>query len=611
MAEDQKPEILVLWRSGSSSAGVRPRLMKAVSAIAQAREVECSSAEEASPHLSSMPSTVLLDLTLLKTASQESWPTLCPSGSTVLAAQREEHEPNLAGFLAQRNYLELDAFAAPDLLRVLHLFLLPKRQAGITSLMEKGAVILAEKIQSLDHLGEIVDRAAQFFTDQLPDLVPLLGSFRQMALSLIQESFLKAQESGTPYPTVDFQLSGTREKIAFTTRMPLGATPFQEIVQAAHDARSLAWHMAWRHSSALLLVEHPEFREMEATSLLLLNGKSSLGAGGTLLSTSRSRSSTAENLLSAPKNYKFSLISELAHRRLDANKYTAASLKDIEAELADAQLPEKLRLRIQQMEQDRTNLQELIHSRETQMRDSQAQLNKARQELSQKRNEILRLMKDGEGSISKYKHRIADLESRLDYHAKELAAAKAKSANVPDTAAAKNLEGLVRTLEREKQVQEEKLVQEQKRAQLLEKKSAALFRDLGEKDKEIQNLKDALHKSEAAVASVTREPSVKQESKRGSVEAAMEAAKSTSNPNDPAAKLKETEARETTLKQEVRKLTLKVDTAEKNLKVVQTEAAEKAKLLERKLEAAKAKEIDLLKKVEELTALLKKATKAA
>ena len=38
---------------------------------------------------------------------------------------------------------------------------------------------------------------------------------------------------------------------------------------------------------------------------------------------------------------------------------------------------------------------------------------------------------------------------------------------------------------------------------------------------------------------------------------------------------------------------------------------EKNKLLEHKLQAAKAKELDLLKKIDELSAALKKAAKAA
>lgn len=611
MAEDHKPEILILWKSGSSNEEARSRLLKAVQAFSVPKEVDCTSFPELKAAIEAFPqrSATFVDHQLLQTLTDGELNEL--PGITVLFDRFNDLPENLRIQNREFPVLEILNLPTPDLLRILHFTLLPKRQSGIASLMEKGTIILGEKVQSLDTIGEILDRTTQFFSEQLPETAPLHSSFRLMALSLIQEAFERAQQQDSPYPTVDFQTSATREKIAFTLRIPSANKSLASQIAATSDSSNFSWFTARRHSSAMLLVEYPEFKETEVATLLFAQHQTSAQTRASLLSSTRKSGTPTENLLSAPKNYKFSLVSELAHKRLDANKYSVTtSIKELEKDMADAQLPEKLKLRIQQIEQDRANLQDLVQSRETQMRENQSELNKFRQDVSQKRNEILRLMKESEGSASKYRHRISDLEKRIEYHVKEITTLKsgARAAATGD-ANSKHLEGIVKTLEHEKTVLTEKVGQEQKRILLLEKKSAGLYRDLGERDKEIQQLKEVVHRAEVAASTAAREPIAKPDQKKGSVEAAMEAAKSQSNGAE--AKLKDAEAREAALKQEVKKLALKIDTSEKNLKVIQTESAEKAKLLERKLEAAKAKEIELLKKVEELTALLKKATKAA
>jgi hypothetical protein len=61
----------------------------------------------------------------------------------------------------------------------------------------------------------------------------------------------------------------------------------------------------------------------------------------------------------------------------------------------------------------------------------------------------------------------------------------------------------------------------------------------------------------------------------------------------------------------VKKLSFKVESQEKNLRVIQNDATEKQRMLDQKLRAAKNKEVELLKRIEELTTSLKKASKVA
>lgn len=618
---DEKIKITLI-RKVEGDEKAASRLAKTLSAFAELKEVSATSWDSLAENESAISESKMtfIDLSLLPADSDESRITNLPKNITVFASafpdtQSVAATSGLKTLLSLRNCLFLDELTTPDLLRVLHVYLLPKRQGGITALMEKGAVILGEKIQSLENIGEILDRLTQFFQEQLPTTVPRFQDLRQVATALFHEAFARAKEAGQPYPTLDFQVSASREKIVFFLRFPLGSLNTLTLSEKMIQADLLSWNLAWRGSDYLIITEQKDLKEVEVTSIIQATSTYNAKRFPSCLFTSKEHGSKAENLLSAPKNYKFSLISELSFRRLDANKYTVtSSLASLESELGSEPMPEKLKLKIQQMEQERTNLHELVQNREANARDLQARLNKATMEVVQKRNEILKTLKDSEANLSQYRRKIAELEKKSAFLTESLTEAQGKmNSSQNSEAATKRLEGVIKTLEREKTIIQDKLNQEQKRSTLFEEKFATLHKDLAEKEKQISDLRSALLKAQQTQAA----PAHKNEphaSAPSSMADAIKAANATnlgSGDKDLSTKLKEAETRETALKQEVKKLSYKIEQSEKSLKATQLETTEKAKLLERKLEAAKTKEIELLKKIDELTALLKKATKVA
>ncbi len=619
MPTDDKIKVVLIRKEGGDEKAVS-RLSKTLSAFAALSEITIPSWEALAEHNAPIADSraAFLDLSLLPPNAAENTFASLPKNVTLFQAnfptdKELSESPALKNLLAIRNSLFLDQLSTPDLLRVMHLYLLPKRQGGIITLMEKGAVILGEKVQTLEHLGEILDRLVQFFHEQLPSLSNRFHDLRQLTTALFHEAFQRAKEAGQAYPTVDFQVSGSRDKIVFFLRFPLGNLDPITITEKTISAELLPWHLAWKSSDYFLITEHKDLKELEVTSILQATTEYQPHRVPSLLFTTKEHGSRAENLLSVPKNYRFSLVSELAYRRLDANKYTVtSSIKDVESELDAEQQPEKLKFRIQQMEQERSHLHELIQNREGAFRDIQIRLNKANMEVIQKRNEMLRILKEAETSVHQYKLKMAELEKRAAFASESLAAAQSKAKEKDNSdVAIRRLEGTIKTLEREKIELQEKLVQEQKRYHLIEQKFSGLHKDLSDKDKHIADLKSSLHKSEQSQSVGAHKPETKTAPASSGVAAAIAANNHPSPDKEMATKLKDTEAREAVLKQEIKKLTFKIEQSEKNVKVIQAEHQEKAKLLERKLEGAKTKEIELLKKIDELTALLKKATKVA
>jgi hypothetical protein len=616
MATEAKTKVVLIRKDGGDEKAVS-RLQKTLVAFADVTEISVPNWDDLSAHevKCAEAQAVFLELSLLpKNGTPEifsSLPKHVTVFQTAFPTEKELAEsPTLKNLLLIRDSLFLDQLSTPDLLRFLHLYLLPKRQGGITTLMEKGAVVLSEKIQNIDHVGEILDRLVQYFQAQLPSLTARLHDLRQMATGLFHEGFLRAKEANQPYPTLDFQVSASREKIAFLLRFPMGKIEPLLLKEKIFTGENYALHLAWKSSDYFLVTEYKDLKEFEITAILQGTTEYQPQRIPSLLYAAKEHGSTAENLLAAPKNYRFSLISELAYKRLDANKYTVtSSVQDLENELDGEKLTEKLKLKVQQMEQERSHLHELVQNREGAFRDIQVRLNKANMEVVQKRNEMLRILKDSEATVHQYKLKLAEMERRTAFAKETLSEAQTKAKeNDHSGAIIRRLEGTIKTLEREKTAVQEKVVQEQKRFALLELKFRDLHKDLGEKDKQISDIKMSLIKAEQTIASKPQKNDAKAEAKAAAAAAAPGA---NAADKDLATKLKETETREHNLKQEVKKLMFKAEQAEKNSKVVQTESGEKAKLLERKLEAAKTKEIELLKKIDELNTLLKKATKVA
>lgn len=497
--------------------------------------------------------------------------------------------------------LFLDGLSAADLVRALHLYLATKRMAGVTPLLEKGSLVVAEKVQSMDTVGTVMDRLSQYLSsiegfalgDRILDL-------RQALTSLIAEGFLRAQEAGLPYPTVEFQFGASSQKAVVNLRFPRGNLNFNELSSLIFTGRSLAWQNVWQSADLSMLTHHVQYDEVEAM-LLLRKGPGSSGVEfHSLLVKKSERSLKKDNLLAAPQNFEFRLLADVRVNQQD-QVYTSAELSS-EIGIDLGSLPEAVVKKLDKLSEEREFFSAQAKKKSDQVKEAALRIVEANKEISQKRSELLRVTKTAEAQTDSFQRKISALEKRISQQqalpAFQAATKESTNSTQGTQEALTKAEAGLRAAENEKHQLVEKLANEQKKVTSYEQRYTALHKDLSARDVELREIKGQLLKARKELAANA---------------ASSGAAAQNAGPNQDglAAKLKESEANEISLKQELKKAAFKAETTEKHMKASQNESTEKIKLLEQKLQGAKAKEVELLKKVEELMSALKKASKAA
>jgi predicted nucleic acid-binding Zn-ribbon protein len=498
----------------------------------------------------------------------------------------------------------LEDLPAADLVRSLHLFLSPKRLVGVTPLLEKGSIVVAEKVQSLDALGSLTDRLNQYLAEAEGfNLRPRLFDFRLALSAILGEGFKHAEESGQPYPTVDFQVGAAKGKAVINLRFPRGRLDVESLPRACLDGEDPAWTQAWSRADFCQITHHAQHDEVEV--MIVINRAHPVPAGTfrTLLIKRAERSGKRENLLLAPQNFEFRLLAQV---RINQPEQALLSAGLEEAGSIDlGNLPPEVVKRLGKLEQEGEFFREQAKKKDTFIKDAVAKITEANKEISKKRNELLRVAKAKEAQGEAFTRKIAELEKRLEHatSAQSFHAAAVKesitAANPAVPEALAKLEGGLKAAETEKAQLVDKLAREEKKVTAFEQKYSALYKEITQKDKELNELKTMLVKAR------------KEQSAALAAAANANGSGGATNVESLNAKVKEAETREAATRQELKKMAFKIENNDKNVKAIQAESVEKIKLLEQKLQAAKTKEVDLLRKIDELSVALKKAAKAA
>jgi hypothetical protein len=494
--------------------------------------------------------------------------------------------------LAQHSCLVVGGIGTSDLVRILHLYLLPKRLAGAAALMEKGAVIVGEKLLTIDSLGRLLDSLNAYLKELGNfELAARLPDLRLVLSSLIFEAHHWAQKATSVYPSVDFQAAASAKKLAINLRFAKNGLNGNDLPRKALNGESLFWQQIWRCSDVLLITDHEAHGELEV--MVLINAaEPSLNSYRSLLFRTSNNSARKENYLEAPQSYTFKILSEIRPKETDV---LVIEGKDKNDELDLGGLPEPVLKKLAKLAEHTSFLEEQAKRKDEQIQEFSTKLQATKQDLSAKRSEAIRMLKAREVELEGVKRQLATLTEEAAALKKSLQAASAPKEKDNSPALQETigkLEASLRAAESEKSQLKENISNEQKKVTVFEQKYSNLYKDMMGKDKEINDLKSALLK-------VRKEQT-------------SESAKAAGPAKDDASKLlKEAETKEAAAKQELKKLNFKIETQEKTIKAIQAEMADKAKLMEKTLQAAKTKEVELLKKVEELTAALKKAAKSA
>ncbi|RZA07546.1 MAG: hypothetical protein EOP11_07390 [Proteobacteria bacterium] len=496
----------------------------------------------------------------------------------------------------------IEDLATPDLVRSLYLLLAPKRLVGVTPLLEKGSIVVAEKVQSLDALGGLTDRLNQYLAEvEGFNLKDRLFDFRLALSAMIGEAFSRAQESKQPYPTVDFQVGAARGRAVINLRFPRGNLDTAALPRHCLEGEDLAWSQAWGRSDYLQITHHLAHDEIEV--MLVINRAHAPPAGTfrTFLTKKIERSAKRENLLVAPQNFEFRQLSQV---RVNQVEQALLNIPLEQTGIDLGNLPTEVVNRLGKLEQEADFFREQVKKKESFVKEAVAKITEANKEISKKRNELLRLAKAKEAQGEIFNRKVAELERRLEISANvQVAQAATKETSVVGSMAIPEglakLETGLKAAENEKNQLLEKLAREEKKVSAFEQKYSALYKDITQKDKELNELKGMLVKAR------------KEQSAALAAAASASGGASATNIDALNARVKESEAREANSKQELRKMAFKIENHDKNVKAIQAESVEKIKLLEQKLQGAKTKEVELLRKIDELSSALKKASKAA
>lgn len=478
----------------------------------------------------------------------------------------EETNSKQINFLKEKfSLFNFDAAPSTDLIRILYQHFHKKKTSGVYSLMEKGSLILGEKIQNQALIGTILDQLADHLSKVSPAIYARMYDIRQLVTAMVAEAFKHSEIQ--PYPTVDFQFSTTTTKATFAIRFPKGKIEKDFLRSNIVSGESLPWFLAWR-AADYLLIHHLANTEIEVKGLLFANQEKTSNSASLLIHSSNETSS-GKNFLIAPTQYSFALINEIK----------------------TAKLPKKEG----PLNQESATAEE----KEEKIKVLGAKLKSAHQEIFHKKNEILKTINDYEAEIETWKKNHAELSKKLEFFTNKVKDQQEQINKKTSTSA--NITSLnTKSSDKERDALAEKLQIAEKRFTLIEQKYFSLQKELQEKDSTITKIKGELLKA------TTKLSTKEQASETAS------AANNTPNANkELQTKMREFESKEATYKQEIKKLTFKLEAGEKNVKAVRDEFADKAKIMSEKLEAAKLKEVELLKKIEELGGLLKKASKAA
>lgn len=600
MSQDrEKPKILLLFKA-EESAEEWNRLVKALSSFNQVdkKELESTIPTTELKDLGKEYDHVFLDLSLadFQNLQSEKFPNLTIVKKETFAWNNPETRKLTSGVLLRYPCLVLEKISLGDLIRVLHLYLNPKRLSGTTPLLEKGALILADKIQSAENLGTLTDKLCTYLDKiegfQLSERIP---DVRQVLQAILQKSLQESKKMNPEFPTVDFQVGVTKSKLAVNLRFPRGDISVETLPSQILDGRDLFWSILWNCSDTTLVTHHVQYDEIETMFFFYLERRPSYSTFKTFLLKESERSLKSDSLLVAPQNFDFKILSDI---KLREQKLEINELQTAESGIDFGSLPEEVVKKMAKLTEEGMFLKEQATKREENIRELQTKFVEASKELNQKKSEVMKLMKANQMIQEASNRKLADYEKKIEFLSNVSKEKAQANDSVPAQAlqeAISKLEASLKASELEKNQLQEKALNEQKKVAIFEQKYSTLFKEVSAKDKEIGELK-------AAVVKIRKEST---STANANSSGASSAGDSVSQ------KLKDAETREALLKQELKKIAFKLEHSEKNVKAIQNEAAEKNKLLEQKLQNAKTKEVELLKKIEELSAALKKAAKAA
>lgn len=592
MAENTKPKILLLHRGDDESLA---RLQKALSAFSELLVPDCSIVT-ASTHLQNTS-----DLSAIfccsKLATAEPAELLGVNIPVFLFSTEdislEQLRSDTSTPLVQLPCILIKNIPTIEIMRVCYNLVLPRSGGGITHFFEKGATVLVEKIQSLNTIGEILDKASVYIWQERKQLVSRLVEIRQVVTSLVYEAYAQSTKANFPYPTVDIQLVANPEKFAFTLRFPANGATATALKQSILSAKNFTWYMAWQASDLFMINEYSGANEIEVKVLLYAGRTYNEPSYRSIAVRNFSERGVATSLLAPLKNYEFKTIAELG-------KDTLAVTSEISALSTDelSALPPAARARINQLEANIKQLNTQIERRVKQTQKGSELLSEVRGKIAKQKGEMVIAAREHQKEKTKLERSVSALEEKIEEYKNDTSLQEAAKS-------IKNMEDIskkLEALESEKNELKSKLEMEKLKLEESEEKIKRHATTIDVKNKEVAEYRTMLAEKKQDILTL-----------KGQISALERAVQKAESDSKAGQKMNSrgAESKDASSKQELKALKFKLEHAEKTHLAKVNDANEKVKMLEKKLDAAKQKELELIRKIQQLTADARKLGKDA
>ncbi len=531
--------------------------------------------------------------------------------ANIIAVDCEPGEPIFSKISSQWkqkiSYLALGAISNKDLPKVLSVSLEPCAVPGISAIAEKNSEILFEKVQRLSQIGHRIDQVVQNIETKFPEMASQSFNLRNVSYSILQLALMEAMAATKIMAVVDFQITASNERIAFSTRF--SARP-ETYAAWRSDMANLAKPL-WRSltsSTDLLVFTHLEERnEIEVKALV------SQEAEGNIFHTRSILFNSIREFLpeAAGEGAKQIGTFKAFETKLPDAKMSSESGQENEAEANSSEVRIgsvdeglKLKIKADMLEDEKNTLQELVKKKTslvsglhkdinklqkdaaTAHNNAQKEALKLRMENEQAKNDVVKLNKE----LARMKRRFAELEE------------KQKAANTDSSGVKRDFEKELKASELAKKALDTKIDELIKKRELQEGLLEETRKQHRESQAEAKDLKAKLVISQKALEA-----------------AQMGGSKSSGNSEadqrrDGGAgdKLKEAQKQSLNAKQaaenfekESKRLEIKLANTESALKATQAKLDKQVASAEKVLEEVKKQKTDALKKVDDLSAIIK------
>ncbi|MGZ3711176.1 MAG: hypothetical protein ACXVBE_05440, partial [Bdellovibrionota bacterium] len=276
-----------------------------------------------------------------------------------------------------RTCFYLTGFSASDLARLLHLYLIPKRIAGVLPLLEKGSIILGEKIQSAEGIGTSLDRLGTYLEQMESfELKARIPDLRQVLSAVLLECYRLARQTDTPYPTVDFQVGVAAKKLALNLRFRNKTLSLKDLSLKILNGSDFFWQQAWLCADVSFFTEHVSHEELEVMFLFNSPVRTPSNTLHSLLLKTLEKSGKRENLLVKPQDYTFQFLSDVRLKQHDVSNFIA-STEEVASDLDLGTLPAPVLEKLKAMHEAQSFTQDQLNKRESEFRDAAAKLSTA------------------------------------------------------------------------------------------------------------------------------------------------------------------------------------------------------------------------------------------